>query len=88
VSGLRDEDGNELRRDRDGDVIRVVEPDPDCTPAYEPDDRCAQHTHFDYLALTCVDCWSEIKAGERPRWHLGRIYPLAEMGASEVIAGG
>lgn len=72
---IRDEDGVEMIRTRDGDLVPVIEPVPDQIPPYGPDQPCEEHTDFGYRAATCIDCWSEIKAGERPRRHLGRIYP-------------
>lgn len=83
MSTLRDEDGNQLVRTRDGDLVPVIEPEPDQPPDYPPDQRCAEHTRFDYRALTCIDCWSEIKAGERPRRFLGLVYEPLESGGGE-----
>lgn len=78
MSELRDADGNRLIRTRDGDLIPIIEPEPDPLPDYPPEQPCEQHTTFGYFAATCRDCISEIKAGERPRRYLGRTWPNDE----------
>lgn len=74
MSTRRDEDGNELIRTPDGDLVPVIEPDPDPLPEYPPLQVCAEHTQAGHLAARCPACWSEILAGDRPRRFLGRVW--------------
>jgi hypothetical protein len=81
MSELRDEDGNLLIRTPDGDLVPVIEPEPDALPNYPPLQPCAEHTTFGYIAASCPDCISEIKGGDRPKRYLGRVLP--EMDGTE-----
>ena len=76
VTGPTDEDGNPLRRDRDGSLVLDHSPiqAPAQVPEYPPGTPCAEPSHGPQPAAHCRCCWSEIKAGDRPITHLGQPY--------------
>lgn len=73
MSEIRDDDGTLLERGPDGD-LRPVHEEP-TLPALRPGQLCTDRDHAPARpAATCSACWAEIRAGDRPRTHLGRPY--------------
>lgn len=73
MTRLFDADGDEVERTRDGDLRAVAVP----LPAFDPERPCDDHGDLGiaHRADRCIACWSEIKAGDRPRTFLGRRFP-------------
>lgn len=70
-----DIDGVAYRRDRDGSLVPDLPPVVDAPPSYPEGTPCEEHgRYYGTAAATCFVCWSEAKAGERPRAFVGRVY--------------
>jgi hypothetical protein len=75
-SRIVDADGVVYIRDRDGSMVPDLPPVEDLVPSHPEGTRCAEHWRtYGTAAAHCYVCWSEAKAGNRPRAFVGRVYP-------------